>query len=367
MNIKIQKEKLLTILSKAERVTNKNANLPILVCILFELKNGELVLSATNLDIGFIGKIKVSSKEEGTFAVEGGLISQFLNNLPKSDDEVDLVLSDSILNIKTKSSSTKIKTQNPEDFPPIPEIKSSKAVNINSNQFVDGLKSVWYSSSVSNIKPELSSVLIYSNGEELVFVATDSYRLAEKKLKIAKIGEFENVLIPYKNVVEIIKIIEDLDEEIEIIFDQDQIALKTDKINIVTRIVNGSFPDYKQILPKEFKTKTTVLKQDFIQQLKIANIFSDKFNQVTLEINKDTSKMMAFSENQEKGDSLNEINIKVEGESVKANFNHKYIADCFPSIDSDTLVLEFNGTNKPLVIRGLKDNTFLYLVMPLNK
>lgn len=367
MNIKINKDKLISILSKAERVTNKNANLPILVCINFELLNGELILSSTNLDIGFIGKIKVSSKDEGKFAVEGSLIGQFLNNLPKSDDEVELILDNSVLQIKTKSSSTKIKTQNTEDFPPIPEIKSSKTVNINSNQFVEGLKSVWYSSSISNIKPELSSVLIYSNGEELVFVATDSYRLAEKKLKIAKIGEFENVLIPYKNVVEIIKIIEDLDEEIEIVFDPDQIALKTDKINIITRIVNGSFPDYKQIIPKEFKTKVTVLKQDFIQQLKITNIFSDKFNQVTLEINKENSKMIAFSENQEKGDSLNEINIKTEGESVKANFNHKYIADCFNSIDSDTLVLEFNGTNKPLVIRGLKDNTFMYLVMPLNK
>jgi DNA polymerase-3 subunit beta len=367
MNIKIQKDKLIHTLSKAERVTNKNANLPILVCILFELKNGELVLSSTNLDIGFIGKIKVNTKEEGFFAIEGGLISQFLNNLPKSDDEVEMTLVDSVLNIKTKSSATKIKTQNPEDFPPIPEIKSSKTVKINSNQFVEGLKSVWYSSSVSNIKPELSSVLIYSNAEDLIFVATDSYRLAEKKLKIAKIEEFENVLIPYKNVVEIIKIIEDLDDEIEVVFDQDQIALKTEKVFVVTRIVNGSFPDYKQILPKEFKTKVTVLKQDFIQQLKIANIFSDKFNQVTLEVDKNQSKMMAFSENQEKGDSLNEINVKIEGESVKANFNHKYIADCFASIDSDTLVLEFNGTNKPLVIRGLKDNTFLYLVMPLNK
>lgn len=367
MNIKIQKEKLLTVLSKADRVTNKNANLPILVCILFELKNGELILSSTNLDIGFIGKIKVSSKEEGKFAVEGGLISQFLNNLPKSDEEVDLVLIDSVLNIKTKSSATKIKTQNADDFPPIPEIKSSKTVTIKSDQFVDGLKSVWYSSSVSNIKPELSSVLIYSNEDDLIFVATDSYRLAEKKLKIAKISEFENVLIPYKNVVEIIKIIEDLDEYVEIIFDQDQIALKTDKITIITRIVNGSFPDYKQILPKEFKTKVIVLKQDFIQQLKIANIFSDKFNQVTLEVNKENLKMIAFSENQEKGDSLNEISIKIEGETIRANFNHKYIADCFGSIDSDTLVLEFNGTNKPLVIHGLKDNSFLYLVMPLNK
>jgi DNA polymerase-3 subunit beta len=367
MNIKIPKDKLISVLSKAERITNKNANLPILVCVLFELKNGELVLSSTNLDIGFIGKVKISSKEEAKFAVEGFLISQFLNNLPKSDDEVDLELVDSVLQIKTKSSSTKIKTQNAEDFPSIPEIKSSKTVKVNSLQFVEGLKSVWYSSSLSNIKPELSSVLIYSNSEELVFVATDSYRLAEKKLKIAKIEEFENVLIPYRNVVEIIKIIEDLDQEIEIIFDQDQIAIKTDKIFIITRIVSGSFPDYKQIIPKEFKTKVTVLKQDFIQQLKIANIFSDKFNQVTLEVDKNTSKMMAFSENQEKGDSLNEINVKTEGDSVKANFNHKYIADCFTSIDSDTLLLEFNGTNKPLVIKGFKANTFTYLVMPLNK
>jgi DNA polymerase III subunit beta len=367
MNIKIQKDKLISILNKAERVTNKNTNLPILVCVLFELKNGELSISATNLDIGFLGKIKVNTKEEGVFAVEGVLISQFLNNLSKSEDEVEIILNESILNIKTKNSATKIKTQNPEDFPPIPEIKSSKTVKINSNQFMEGLKSVWYSSSVSNIKPELSSVLIYNNSEDLIFVATDSYRLAEKKLKIAKIEEFENILIPYKNVVEIIKIIEDLDDEMEIIFDQDQIAFKTEKIFIITRIVNGSFPDYKQILPKEFKTKITLLKQDFIQQLKITNIFSDKFNQVTLEVDKDKSKMMAFSENQEKGDSLNEINIKIEGDSVKANFNHKYISDCFSSIDSDTLTLEFNGTNKPLVIRGLKDNSFTYLVMPLNK
>lgn len=367
MKIRINKDKLINVLNKAERVTSKNANLPILTCIYFEAKNNELILNSTNLDMGFIGKTKVKVEEDGKFAVEGAVISQFLNNLSRTDDEVELVLEGNLLIVKTKNSSTKIKVQNTEDFPPIPEIKTSKSVKVPASQFVNGLKSVWYSSSNSNIKPELSSVLIYSNGEDLVFVATDSYRLAEKKLKIAKISEFENTLIPFKNVVEIIKIIEDLDEEIEILFDQDQIALKSDNITIVTRIVNGSFPDYKQIIPKDFQTKVQVLKQDFLQQLKITNIFSDKFNQVTLEVDVSGEKLLAFSENQEKGDSLNEIKVKIEGKPAKANFNHKYITDCFGVIDSDSLVLEFNGTNKPLVIRGQRDGSFLYLVMPLNK
>jgi DNA polymerase-3 subunit beta len=367
MNIRISKSKLLNTLNKAERIVGKNPNLPILSCVLFEISNQELILKSTNLDIGFIGKIKINSEQDFKIAVEGFLISQFLNNLPNSDDEIEMELDQNLLKIKTKHTSTQIKTQNYEDFPPIPEIKSSKSVKINSEYFVEGLKSVWYSSSVSNIKPELSSVLIYAEGEDLFFVATDSYRLAEKKLKIAKIEDFENILIPYRNVVEIIKIIEELKEEIEIIFEQDQIAIKTDKIYLVSRIVNGSFPDYKQILPKEYKTKITVLKQDFIQQLKIANVFTDKFNQVTLGADAKTSKLMAFSQNQEKGDSTNEINIKIEGENIKANFNQKYIVDCFNSINSDSLVLEFNENNKPLVIRGLKDVTFSYLVMPLNK
>jgi DNA polymerase-3 subunit beta len=366
MKVECLKEKLCSAVSKVEKITGKNMTLPILSCILIEAKDNSLSLRATNLDLGIEIKIPAKISQPGIVAVPGSVLNGFLTNLT---GEGNLFLEEKEGNfyIKSSNSQATIKSYPNDDFPTIPQIKDGKAYELNSSDFVYGLKSVWYSASLSNIKPELSSVYIHADEEGLLFVATDSFRLAEKRVKTKKHADFGQILIPFKNVVDLLKIISDERDILEINFTKNQISFKYKDIYIVSRVIDGIFPDYKQIIAKEFKTEVIVLKQDLLTALKLSNIFSDSFNQINIKASQ-SEKILEFrTKNSSIGESVNRLSATITGDPIEINFNHKYIVDCFQSIDSDSVSFSFNGLNKPMVIRGLSDKSFTYLVMPMNR
>lgn len=367
MQLEVNKDRLLGSVIKAERITGKNSSLPVLSCILIEAKENSLVIKSTNLDLALEITISAKVATPGTLAVPGSILSSYLSSLGKNDNILNINVQDGNLYISSTNSETVIKTVGHEDFPEITKSKEIKTFKIKAEDLITGFKSVWYSASVSNIKPELSSVYIYPDGEEVVFVATDSFRLAEKSVKIGSTEGFESVLIPYRNTAEIIKIIEDLDNDLEIMFTEDQIIFQAAGIYLISRIVDGVFPDYKQIIPKTESTTVTLLKEDFVQSMKISNVFSDNFNQATMTISPTDGVFEIATKNKDRGESINKIKVKAEGEGIKISFNFKYINDCISSIKSDSLKFVFNGPGKPLVISGTKNSTFRYLVMPMNK
>lgn len=366
MKIECVKEKLHIAVSRAEKVVGKNISLPVLSCLLFETKGNNLIIRSTNIDLGLEILIPVKVEEEGKVAVPANIISSFLNNLT-DDKNIVLETTENVLKIYTPTSEANIKTLSPEDFPTIPTVDNEKTCKINSKDLINGIRSVIYSSSSSSVKPELSSVYIYTNENELVFVATDSFRLAEKTIKTRKNTDLNNVLIPFKNASDILKIIDNTDTEIEINSTKNQISFVFNGIYLVSRVIDGVFPDYKQILPKEEKTRVVLLKQDLINSLKISNIFSDNFNQMNIGVKKDEKMIKIKTKNNNIGENTNKIEANIEGENIEVNFNYKYIIDCLPSIVSDSVSLSFNGINKPLVVRGVSDKTFTYLVMPMNR
>jgi len=366
MKIECLKEKLHIAVGKAEKVASKNITLPVLSCLLFETKKNVLIIRSTNLDLGLEITIPVKVEEEGKVAVPAQIISSFLNNL-SDDKNIKLETSENILKIYSSNSEVNIKTFPIDDFPTIPMIDEGKIFKINSKDFLNGAKSVIYSASTSTIKPELSSVYIHSEDENIVFVATDSFRLAEKKIKTRKIIDISGVLIPFKNISDILKIIDNLDEEIEINCAKNQISLTFNGVYIVSRVIDGVFPDYKQILPKEYKTDVIILKQDLINSLKISNIFSDNFNQVNINVIPGSENIEIKTKNSNIGENTNKIEAKIEGDGININFNYKYIIDSLASIPSDSVSLMFNGLNKPMVIKGVSDKTFTYLIMPMNR
>lgn len=366
MKIECLREKLGSAIAKAERVTGKNLTLPILSCVLLQAHDNTLVVRSTNLDVGLEIKIPVKIEKEGTVIVPGGVLSSFINNL-KDDKSVHLEAVDGNLKVFSSTQSTIIKGQPADDFPTIPSLEKEREFEIDAKDLLKGFRAVWYSAAVSSMKPELSSVCIYGEDDAVVFVATDSFRLAEKHIKTKKAKDVGTILIPFKNVVEIIKVFEDTDGSVKVSLNKNQITFAFDGIYLISRIVEGAFPDYKQIIPKEFKTEAIVLKQDIISSLKISNIFSDKFNQINIKIHPKSKKLELKTKNNDVGETINTLQATVEGEEVDINFNYKYIMDCFQSIDVDSISLNFNGTAKPLVIRPVGDKTFTYLVMPMNR
>lgn len=366
MKIECLKEKLHLAVSKAEKIVGKNLNLPVLSCLLLETKGNNLIIRSTNLDLGLEVSIPAKIEEMGRVAVPATVLNNFLNNIT-DDKNIVLETIENILKIYTTNNETNIKTFSLEDFPTIPVVDSDKTHKINSRDLVSGIRSVIYSSSLSGVKPELSSVYMYTTEESLVFVATDSFRLAEKNIKTRKNLDLNSVLIPFKNASDILKIIDNVDTDIEIGSTKNQISLVFDGIYLVSRVIDGVFPDYKQILPKEEKTKIVLLKQDLINSLKISNIFSDSFNQVSISVRAKEGVVSIKTKNNNIGETINKIEAKIEGEDIDVSFNYKYIVDCLGSISSDSISLYLNGINKPLVIKGVSDKTFTYLVMPMNR
>jgi DNA polymerase III subunit beta len=359
-------EKLKEAIQKVEKITQKNSTLPILSCVLLEVSKNTLTVKATNLDLGVEYSIPVKTINEGSVAVPAGIFSQFLSGIV-SEKNVILYVEEGALHLETEKSKTNIKIFPIDDFPIIPRVEEGKEFEIEAKDFVKGLKAVWYSSSISSIKPELSSVYIYENSNEIVFVATDSFRLAEKRVKCKKVLDMPVILIPNKNVGEIIRVLDNFSEDITLTVSKNQIVFTSPSFYLTSRVVEGNFPDYKQIIPKEFTTNVVVLKADLVNSLKATNVFLDTFNQVRFLINPKAKKIELSAKNGDVGQNVVSFQAVLEGEDVSVGFNYKYISDCFQSIDSDSVSLDFCGPNRPLVIKGVSDNTFLYLVMPMNR
>lgn len=366
MNIECIKEKLVYAISKAERITGKNITLPILSCVLLEAHDSILTIRATNLDLGVEISLPVKVVKPGKVAVSGSVLYNFISNLT-SDKNITLEEVAGNLKVSTKHSESLIKAQPSDDFPSIPRVESGTPFTFNVPNLLKGFKSVMYSSSVSTIRPVLSSVLLASEDDSIAFVATDSFRLSEKRIGVKKPKEFTQILIPFKNIGEIIRTLEDIKEDVVVNLNENQISFSYGDIYITSRVIDGVFPDYKQIIPKDVKTDVVVLKQDFISALRISNIFSDKFSQVTFHISPKEKIFKITTKNMDIGENVNKLDAVIKGDELTISFNYKYIIDCFQSIDSDSISLSFSDTNRPMVIRGVSDKSFLYLVMPMNK
>lgn len=366
MKIECQINKIKKALSLVERITGKNLTLPVLGSVLWVATNKSLKLRATNLSIGTEIEVPAKIEKEGVVAIKGDILSSLFSVL-QGESMVSFELISGNLSMKTKNSTILLKSVPHEDFPTIPIIDGEELL-IPNKKFLEGIKSVYYSASFSEIKPEIGSVYIYPEDDMLVFASTDSFRLAEKKIKIKQKLSFNGILIPFKNVVEIIKVLESTEGgDLKIILQKNQISFSIDNIYLTSRVVDGSFPDYKQIIPKNPTTNIIILKQDLLSSLKISNIFSDKFNQIIFNIKTKEKIFEIQSKNTDVGENTTSITSTLSGEDVLVNFNHKYILDCFQSINVDSLSIELSGNNKPMVIRGVGDPSFMYLVMPMNR
>ncbi|MEI6237994.1 MAG: DNA polymerase III subunit beta [bacterium] len=366
MKIECSREKLHSAVAHAERSTNKNQNLPVLSCILLTAKDNSVILRSTNLDIGVEIDVPAKVSEEGDIAVPGSILYSYISGI-SNEKNIILEEKDGNLHITSSRTTTTIKTLPHNDFPSLPHIEHGYIFTIHSEDLCLGLKSVWYSASVSSMKPELSSVYVYGEDEYAVFVATDSFRLAEKRVRVDGYKDGEGMLIPYKNVPEIIKIFDGVDGEVDVSFDKNQVSFKYQGIYVISRLVNGSFPDYRQIIPKEFASEAVIIKQDLVNALKLSTVFSDKFNQINITVSPNEKNIQISTKNSDVGENTSVLHCSVSGDQMASKFNHKYINDSFQSVFSDSISLSFAGAQRPLVIRGASDKTFTYLVMPMNR
>lgn len=367
MNMKTEcsVEKIKNAISQAERITGKNLTLPILNSILLIVSEKSIKIRSTNLNLGIEIEIPAKTEKEGILAVSGAVLNGIFSNISQNEN-VQFEEKEGNLLIKTKKSQIKLKGQPHDDFPTIPTVAGT-SFEIDSKKLIEGIKSVYYSSSVSDIKPEISSVFIYTNEDNLVFVSTDSFRLAEKKIKTRGLPEILGILIPYKNIAEILKVFGEFQGAIKICFNKNQISFSSENIYLTSRLIDGIFPDYRQIIPKDSTTDIVVLKQDLLNALKLSNVFSDKFNQVNLKILPKEKTFELSSANNDIGENKTYLDAVINGENIELSFNYKYFLDCFQSITTDSVSIKLSGVSKPIVISPVSDTSFTYLIMPMNR
>src|SRR3989344_3214825 len=366
MNFTCNRETIQKCIMSAERVTGKNSSLPILNSVLITTNKNSLIIRATNLEVGVEFQIPAEIKKEGSVAVSGSLFSNILSNIP-DEETITVSVIDNVCKIITKTKNITVKGLISDDFPTIPIITSNESFTIQSQLFIQGVKSVIMSSAISDVKPEISSVYIYQKEKFLFFVATDSFRLAEKKIKYEGDKISHGVIIPFKNIIEIVKIFEPLNENILIKITKTQISCVSKSVYITSRVIQGVYPDYEQILPKNNTTEVVMLKQDLINTLKLSTLFSDKFNKIQFIINPQQKKCLISTKNSDIGETEANLTVTMSGEPIEISLNGKHLFDCLNVVNEDSIVIQFNGSNKPAVIRGLGDQSFTYLTMPLTK
>ena len=363
MHITTDTKGLKNILDIVSKISTKHITLPVLQCVLLEVKNNILSIQATNLEIGIEGTLPVTMEEEGVIAVPAQILLQTISLI--TQPTVTLMTEGDLLQVESQTSKTEIKSIPATDFPKIPRI-TGEALTINGSLFALGIKTTASTASQSSIKPELGSIYIYQKKEQsLTFVTTDSFRLMEKTVPMRNVILSESILIPYKNALELARVAEENEGDMELYINENQCALVSKNIYITSRLISGTFPDYEQIIPKEYTTTVTLLTGDLAQALRKTNIFLNKFMQLTVTISGGTFTLSAQSG--EAGSTTESIQAQVEGEDVRLNFNQRYVSEVIGHIQDDSIKIKCAGIGRPMVMSNVHDTSLRYLVMPMNK
>jgi DNA polymerase-3 subunit beta len=366
MKLELLREHLEKAASLCAKVSNKNLSLPVLGCVVFVVSKDRALLRATNLDVSVEVVLKAKILTDGVVAVPAHILAQTITAF--SDQKLTLSLSGASLVVQGERSKSSIATVDASEFPTLPYVKEGEGVSvrIQSHDVAALLRMVHFAASTSSMKPELASISCTLDGSELVVAATDSFRLAEARVSVKARAAFGPTLIPARNVPDIIRAIESA-PEVEFRVSDTQCTFVTDSGFITSRTIDGAFPDYRALIPKEFVVSATALREDVVRAFRKVSIFADTFNQVHLHTLPEQKKFTIQSSNTAVGATDEDIDATIEGEDIEINFNAKYITDALQVIQSDSVSFSIAGKGKPMVIEDAPRRGFLYLVMPMNR
>ncbi|HOZ53167.1 MAG TPA: DNA polymerase III subunit beta [bacterium] len=368
------KENLKQGLSIVAHLTSKNINLPILNNILIRAKKEGIELIATNLEISVNHFLRGKIESEGEITVDSKIINEYISLLP--EDKIEIEMEKDELKISCQNYKTKIKTQEASDFPVLPKTTEENCYELNLNEFRDSLLEVSFAVSYNENRPELSGVLFSFQNDLLTLVGTDSYRLSEKiiKFKSNNIIDEKKIIVPLKTVQELTRVLGNFKSEdqisdsqnIKICLTENQIFFSFGSTNLVSRIIIGNYPDYKQIIPKNEKTKIEINKSVFVKAIKAAGIFSKTgINDISIAFKK--GEITISSSSSQTGENKVSLEADVFGEEDEIFINFKYLLDGLNNIKSEQIILKIIDNNYPCIIIPREINNFLYLVMPIKQ
>ncbi len=378
MKFSILQGKLKQALNAIEKIALKTPSLPILSNVLLEAKDNCLKLSATNLETGINFWLRAKVEKPGKIAVPAHAFSNFINSLPPVP--INFEEKQSSLYIQCEKANTKINKVNADDFPIIPQVEKALKVSIKSFLLSQGLSQLVNIASLSSIKPEISGIFWNFEKKHLTMAATDSFRLGEKKVELQEIMDSSlpnpNFILLRQSASLLTSVFGEKDTNLDVYISPNLVMFESlsqdteyPKVQFVSKLIEGDYPQYKEIIPSSFKTEIIVDKKEFLLQLKRASIFASRINEVNIKVDIGTGEMALLCQNPELGEYSASFPADITGEKSDISFNYKFLLDGLSSINGDKIFFGISKSQEqeqgPAILRAIEDNTYLYVVMPI--
>jgi DNA polymerase III subunit beta len=361
MKLKVTQENLHKALGNVSRVANTKGTLPILSNVLLKTVGKRLSISATNLDIAIAHFVGSKVEEEGSITVPARLMQEFVSSLPS--ETITLELDENKLHINTDNYQSSINGVSAEDFPVMPAITKGKTFDIEAQDLKTALSQVLPAASTDEARPVLTGVYLHVVGKKLTLVATDSYRLAEKTLGTAE--SKLSLLVPASALQDLLRILGDEEGTVSVTHDDQQVQFKFDDVELVARLIEGSYPDYKTLIPKEFSYTAVLPKTELVNITKVSSLFArESAGSITLNLDSKKQTVSIHSVASQLGENTATAKAQIEGDGA-ITLNSRYLLDALSAVDGTEVKLGFNSKLEPCVVRSTQGDDYLHVVMPL--
>jgi DNA polymerase-3 subunit beta len=370
MKLSCLQENLSKCLGIVGRAVATRTTLPVTNNVLLATEQSRLRLSATNLEIAISCWLGSMVEEDGAITVPARLLTEFVNSLPS--EKIDLALGDHTLELKCARFEARISGIDAEDFPPIPKITGGMTYQIEPDALRLAINQVVFATASEDTRPVLTGVCAEFEDDTLTLAAADGFRLAVHKAPLVNPAkEKVEIIIPGRSLSELNRLLADQKEPIEIAVSQNksQVLFRMKDVELVSQLIQGTFPNYRQLIPASYSTRAVVSTPEFLRATKTSAIFArDGSGIVRLQITPDggaSGKVSVSARSEQIGDNVGEIDAKVEGEAAKIAFNGKYLTDVLGVIHEGEIALETTTPSSPGVIRPLGADNYVHIIMPM--
>lgn len=361
MKVTVTQENLNRALTAVSRVASSKTPLPILSNILLRTDNNRLLVAATNLEIASTYYIGAKVVGEGTLTIPARLVSEFINNLPKGN--VDLRVDGTKLDITSGKYKSTINGVLSDEFPELPTIKETSKLSLPTNLLKQAINQTVITASHDDTRPVLTGVLLHTVEGVLYMAATDGYRLSEKML--TKTSDNIKALIPASTLHEIVRVIPEDCDDVEVLFDDMQVRFNMGDVVVTSRLIDGNYPDYRQLIPKKTDITAKVSTEELTRITKIASLFArESGGSITLNTDEMKQSISIHSVASQLGENTSETEAEVKGEG-SVTLNSRYLLEALGSVDAETVTFGYSGKLAPCVLKPVDDESYQHIIMPL--
>ena len=361
------KDTILKAINSVVKGVASKTTMPILEGILIQTNDKEIKLTTYDLEIGIEYVMECEVEEQGSTVVNAVMFSEIIRKLPNTDISIE-VNDKNLLVIECEGSLYKLATMNPDEFPELPKIEIENSIEVDQNVLKNMIRKTIFAVSTEESRPIFTGCLFEIENNKLNVVAVDGFRLALRSIYLNKQTNNFKAVIPGKTLNEVNKIISDSFEPVKIGVAKNQALFEMDNCKVVTRILDGEFLNYQNVIPSNWETRVrankSILQNSFERVSLISSSSIEKEKKYPVKVQVDIGKVVISCTNQT-GDAKEEMYVSTEGKNLEAGFNPKYFLDCLKAIDDEEVYVEFGSSISPCIIRSVENNDYTYMILPI--